>query len=400
MKFFQLLKKFVVKLIMVIVKTLHNIINLNIKCNNKNILIVVERNDDIVKEWIDEIKSRLRFYAPDVYERSISFSDRLFLISLIRGDSILICKKIVGVKLKLLKVFDNVFFVDHRCDIAGWDWVCFANYFYNHKPCIAASRANLRSAVSSVSVDASCVYVFGTGPSLARAAEQSFDDGVCIVCNTIVRDVALFNKLNPCFVVAGDAIYHFSFTEFAKSFRSDLYRRLKESATYFAYPAMFDVIVRREFSDISERLIPIPIGLHMDIDVNLVESFELPRLGNVLPLLQLPLACTLSKKIYFWGFDGRSPNDKSSPFWANSSQHSYPELMHTLKSSFPYFFEYYVPNNDSKNYIKSVHGDLLDECLTGAESRGYTFEMLHPSWTHTLAKRYRSKTSLQDTKLS
>jgi len=281
--------------------------------------------------------------------------------------------------------------VDHRCYIAGWDWIYFANYFYGHKPDIETSRVNLGCAVSLVSADASCVYVFGTGPSLSRAAERSFNDGVCIVCNTIVRDKEVFDKLCPNFVVAGDAIYHFSFTEFARVFRSDLHSRLKESAAYFVYPAVFDVVVQREFADVSEKLIPIPIGLHTNIDINLLENFKLPALGNVLPLLQLPLACTISKNIYLWGFDGRSPNDKSSPFWKNSSKHSYPELMHTLNLSFPYFFEYFVPNNDSKNYIKTFHGDLLDECLAKAESNGYTFEMLHPSWTHTLAKRYRGK---------
>jgi hypothetical protein len=151
---------------------------------------------------------------------------------------------------------------------------------------------------------------------------------------------------------------------------------------------MFDVIVQREFAEFSERLVPVPGGSHQDISVDLTKIFELPAVGNVLPLLQLPIACTLSSNIYFWGFDGKAPDDYINPFWANSEKHSYPELMHSLRESFPGFYEYYVPNNDSSNYIKSVQGDELDSQLSVAERNGFKFVMLHHSWTATLNKRY------------
>jgi hypothetical protein len=235
------------------------------------------------------------------------------------------------------------------------------------------------------------VYVFGTGPSLDAAIGRDFSDGHVVVCNTIGRDPALWHHLKPDFVAAGDAIYHFGHTAHARAFRADLQKRLLESAgrTWFVYPELFDAIVRKEFRDLQDILIPIPSGKHEDIHVNLCDRFELPSgLGNVLNVLLLPLACTLSKSIWLWGFDGRAPDDKL--FWSNSTRHAYPELMKELLDDHPAFFEKMVPRGNEGSYVKRVHGDALDERLVRAEAAGYQFVMMHFSWTETLNKRGRT----------
>ena len=111
----------------------------------------------------------------------------------------------------------------------------------------------------------------------------------------------------------------------------------------------------------------------------------MPSLGNVLNILLLPLACTVSTSVRLWGFDGRAPDDKL--FWSNSSKHSYPELMPELVEEHPAFFAAFVPKNRESDYVKSVHGDELDKCLVAAERDGYQFVMMHFSWTETLNKR-------------
>ena len=232
------------------------------------------------------------------------------------------------------------------------------------------------------------VYLFGTGPSLGSATKRSFADGAVIVCNTIVRDPQLWHHLQPAFLTAGDAIYHFGNTPHARAFRADALRRLKESdgRTLFVYPAPFDVIVRSEFRDVDSLLVPIPWGEHTDITVDLTKHFFLPAVGNVLNALLLPLACTLSKDVRLWGFDGRAPNDTG--FWANSDRHAYPELMQSIRDSHPAFFADKIPNANEFRYVKEVHGDWLDTRLSEAERRSFQFRMLHHSWTPTLQKRY------------
>ena len=113
----------------------------------------------------------------------------------------------------------------------------------------------------------------------------------------------------------------------------------------------------------------------------------MPYLGNVLTMMLLPIATNLSKKVYLWGFDGRAPGDKL--FWSNSKQHSYPELLPELVLTHPAFFAYHVPDKNPTKYVKEVHGDVLEKLLIGAESKGYRFVMMHPSYTPSLQKRFR-----------
>ncbi len=257
----------------------------------------------------------------------------------------------------------------------------------------AAARRTLVDRVERIrATGARPVYLFGTGPSLQSAGDRSFADGTTIVCNTIVRDTELWNHLAPDFLVAGDAIYHFGQNPHSCAFRADALQRLRESdgRTLFMYPAQYDVIVRPEFADVESLLVPIPFGTHSDPAVDLTRHFGLPRLENVLANLLLPLGCTISRDVRLWGFDGRAPSD--SGFWANSDRHSYPELMQSIRDAHPAFFADKIPKGNEIQYVNKAHGDLLDNRLMDAEQRGFTFRMLHPSWTPTLQKRFHEET--------
>ena len=263
-----------------------------------------------------------------------------------------------------------------------------------HRPSpetLATARRTLVDRVAGVNANGPRpAYVFGTGPSLQLARERSFADGTVIVCNTIVRDPELWQHLAPEFLVAADAIYHFGHTPHARAFRADALRRLKESdsRTLFVYPATFDVIVRHEFKDVESLLVPIPVGDHTELSVDLTERYSIPTLGNVLGILLVPLACTLSRDVRLWGFDGRAPTD--SGFWSNSSRHSYPELMQSMRDSNPAFFADLVPQHNEAKYFRQVFGDELEQRFTEAEHAGFEFRMLHRSWTPSLQKRYRA----------
>jgi hypothetical protein len=237
--------------------------------------------------------------------------------------------------------------------------------------------------------DLSKSYIFATGPSLQKAFEVKFHDGYRIVCNTIVKDNSLWHYISPHIIVAGDALYHFSDSSFSIAFIKDLRQRLKESpSTVFVYPMLFHRFVVRELTEFADRLYPVPIGDHKDITVDLTKTYALPALGNVLNLLLLPLAINLSKEIYFWGFDGRSPNDKD--FWSNSDKHFYNDLVPELKMSHPAFFDHFVPKNNESSYVRTVHGDILELSLNKAEREGWKFNMMHDTYTPALKARYKS----------
>ena len=286
------------------------------------------------------------------------------------------------------KLHGGVFDVDWRHNPnEGWNWIDAANWSHRHTPDITAAKQRfllLRKRLTSLGLDRA--YVFGTGPSLGRAGERDWSDGIRIVCNTIVRDPDLWRHISPHLIVAGDGIYHFGFTEFALAFRRDLRLRLEQNPEVpFMYPSQFDLVVRREMGHLPNQLIPIPIGTHTTFHARFDERFELPALGNVLNLLLLPVGCNFARYVGLWGFDGRAPKDQL--FWANSSKQSYSELLPTLQLAHPAFFDHNVPKEDPEKYLRSVHGDVLEHGLAQAESQGWTFEMLHTSWTPTLAKR-------------
>ncbi len=285
------------------------------------------------------------------------------------------------------RLHGGIFNVDHvRNPMDGWSW-CEAGTYVHGIQEQDIAQARLIKHIQAIKAQGfeRCT-VFGTGPSLERARGRDWQDGARVVCNTIVRDAELWHHIQPHIVAAGDAIYHFGFTEFARAFRKDLHARLGESPdVLFVYPDYFDFIVRREFGAYANRLVPIPNGTQTRVHDDLAVNFSLPPLGNVLNKLLLPLGCNLSKHVGLWGFDGRAPKDQL--FWSNSQKQSYTELMPTLQAAHPAFFDHFVPRENPEKYVQSVHGDVLEYLLSQAEQDGWTFTMLHHTWTPTLAKR-------------
>jgi hypothetical protein len=338
----------------------------------------------ISTEQFNNIKTRLDYYLPG--KMLISHSNWPFKEAL-SGRPLLIFGDLHNTPKWLTRFCNGLHDIDYRQNhMDSWAWIDLVNSVSSQKTDIKKSKQNFKEFVDSLkTLSLKKAYIFGTGPSLEQASNRDWSDGYRIVCNTIVRDAGLWNYINPHFIVAGDAIYHFGHTEYARSFRKDLMKRLDETETYFLYPAYFDVIVRRELIDFKNRLIPVPIGNRPSICNDLCINFELPSLGNVLPLLMLPIACTLSKRVYLWGFDGRAPNDKL--FWSNSAKHSYPEFVPGLQKAHPAFFDHYVPKENPTQYVQQVQGDVLDKQMKIAEERGWTFIMMHNSWTPTLQKR-------------
>lgn len=357
--------------------------------DDKEIIIVLTRSSGKEREVI----SRLRLYQPNVnfgtlrfvkgQKASIAeiFSSKTFLV----GDDGYFPQWVMRSR-------QGIFNVDYdRNYYDGWEWHSFLNLEGNQFE-YASKEAHQKLIVFLGKIQqeahlASCV--FGTGPSLVKAFDKDWSDTFRVVCNTIVRDTALWKHIKPHILVAGDAIYHFGQSSYARAFRRDLAERLRETNTLFVYPTIFHSFVAREFAEFRDRLVPIPSGEHKRIDVDLVDEFFLPKVGNVLPLLLLPLACTLAKQVFMLGFDGRAPSDKL--FWSNSSRHSYPEHMEELRHDHPAFFNHYVPSTDPDRYVRQVHGDALENLFQEAEKRGWSFTLLQESWTPTLQKRYREE---------
>lgn len=246
---------------------------------------------------------------------------------------------------------------------------------------IAASKHSLRRLRS---LQLSRVYLFGTGPSLDRANEFDFHDGYRVVCNTIVKNVELLEKLQPHIITAGDALYHFSETAHAERFREDLFRWLERSSTLFVYPQQYDVCMRAlSPPSVQEQLVPVPQGQRTRFVPGLETDFALPNLGNVLNLLLLPIGTYLAQHITLLGFDGRDPN--ATGFWRNSSANSYPELIEQLDQAYPAFRRQFVPDSDPEKYVREVLGEQLRSRIRELSQEGFVIDLLAPSYLIGLA---------------
>jgi len=339
---------------------------------------------DITPGELSDLNRRLQFYCPNVKLEVKSINS-----AVISRVPILYFNDKNKLS-KWVKYFRrSIYYIDYRTNpIDGWEWISLANLCSGCKPDIKISKIKFIQNINKLKAQGlNKCYIFGTGPSLEKAIDCNFSDGYRVVCNTIVKDKLLWKHLDPNFIVAGDAIYHFGHTTCARMFRKDLLDRMQETPnTYFLYPQEFHTIVYRQFKLIEDRLIPVPIGSYRYYHNDLVESFALPALGNVLQLLLLPLACTLSKNIYLWGFDGRAPHDKL--FWSNSEKHSYSDHLPELQKEHPKFYEYFTPKDEPNKYINDNFGDEMEKLLQLAEARGFHFTLMHKSWTSTLMKRY------------
>jgi len=337
---------------------------------------------------IDEIKRRAAFYFAPEQAARLTVHPALSPALALDAAPILLFGDAAARQTPLAKLHGGVFDVDWRVNAReGWNWVDAAVWADRHVPDVATASQRFQALRGRLLAEGLArSYVFGTGPSLGAAQQRDWSDGLRVVCNTIVRDATLWHHIRPHALVAGDGIYHFGFTEFARAFRRDLRTRLQESPQVpFIYPAAFDLVVRRDLAGLEAQLIPIPVGMHATVHESFDGRFALPAMGNVLNMLLLPVGCALSKRVGLWGFDGRAPADRL--FWANSASQSYTELLPTLQAAHPAFFDHHVPRHDPEKYLRSVHGDVLEHALTQAEQAGWRFEMLHPSWTATLARR-------------
>lgn len=354
----------------------------------RQLVILAKTNDG---EMVSEIIRRLNYYAPDLKKKGVEIKVKevLSLGQRYSASPILSLVEVGSVPNCIQKLFNGIFNVNYEINpVDGWSWHQLLNYMEGPSAAdLRQSNERLAAYIAKINDEGhNKCYIYGTGSSLEKAINREWSDGYRVVCNTIVRDQALWRHVNPHFIVAGDAIYHFGHTEFAKAFRRDLLERLQESETMFVYPSIFHTLVKRMFSAVEDRLVPIDKGTGESFNINLTSDFRLPALGNVLGLLLLPLACTLSKNVYMIGFDGRAPDDKL--FWSNSDKHSYPELIHTLREAHPKFFRHFISTSEPNSYVKSVHGDKLDSLMTKAEEEGWRFVMMHKSWTDTFQKRY------------
>jgi len=229
-------------------------------------------------------------------------------------------------------------------------------------------------------------YVFGTGPSLSRALEFDYSDGVRIVCNSIVRNPELLSHIKPHFITATDFVFHFGPSKYAAEFRRDLVSALEVTGAHFLVTEQPAPLLFHHHPEIRERTIAVPLSKRYDfrasargVNVQLQDDFQVRSLNSVLTLLMLPTASTLADEVHVLGCDGRKLDDKG--FWSHHEPAQYTGLMKTVSDCHPGFFAISYPG-----YYRKYCQQVESVCAAG-EAIGKSYASLAPSYVPALAKR-------------
>ena len=272
-----------------------------------------------------------------------------------------------------------------------WEFARYATLLYDHggRAAKAQMRKESRKRLRRVASELTGLqkgYVFGTGPSLARATDFGYADGVRIVCNSIVRNPELLEHIRPHFIAASDFVFHFGPSGYAAEFRRDLLAAMKTTGAYLLIPEQIAPLMLAHYPEIADRLIAVPLTNRYDfrekkkpVNVELLGNFQVRTLDSVLNLLMLPVASTLADQVYIIGCDGRKPSDNA--FWSHHNASQYAGLMKTVNETHPGFFDVdYVDYYD--RYCKHVAA-----VISAGEALGKRYASLVPSHVPALAER-------------
>ena len=312
--------------------------------------------------------------SPTIY--NVSIIKIIFLILTLRIVLTWNCKNPLLKKLTLLPQVYNVDYKRNRME--GW------NYFYAYN--LAKDRRNSPNAFfnfENIPKRSKC-YAFGTGESLDTAYNYNFNDGYRIVCNSMIKNIHLMKHIEPDFLVFADAIYHFGPSVYAFAFRNALVEFVKRfpSCVILIPENLYHHFIENH-PHLKDKVFSIPPDKHKKVIIDLKKEYSYHRFENILNLLILPIASTLSDNIYFLGFDGRS--EEIEGFWKYSNKNNFIDLLPMQKLAHPGFFTGRNYEADTGNF-----SDQTELIMQYGEGMGKSYYSLNTSNNKAMKKRFYS----------
>lgn len=225
--------------------------------------------------------------------------------------------------------------------------------------------------------------VLATGPSVENFKKYSMNDKLCFACNSTILNNELVVHAKPQVLVFADPIFHFGISKYAQSFRDISKKFLDDNPhVYLIIPIKYYALLKSLFPKNKNQIIGVPFTKHRPINIDITENtFYSYTTANILTLLLLPLAATLTEKINLIGCDGRSLDDNDY-FWRHGKSVQINEQMSNIQECHPGFFKI----DYDEYYFEHCH--MLDNFILAAEIKGKQF--LHLGNTHIPALAMRS----------
>jgi hypothetical protein len=247
--------------------------------------------------------------------------------------------------------------------------------------------ASARFRALAESCKAPRAFLFGTGPTFDEVELDRLPPGLRIATNSMVVNNAVMERLQPQLIIASDPIFHAGPSKYAYEFRHHLVSAMERYDAHFIFP-MRDVGVYFAHlpSHLHDKLIAVPIGPPGEINNRLTEALVTASTANVMTLLLLPVAASLTRELILGGFDGR-PLQDNDYFWQHSASVQISNEMDSIRKAHPAFFAI-----DYDDYY-FAHVEIVRRYLDTLEAAGYAVRSITPSHVPCLQARYRRTTS-------
>lgn len=223
-------------------------------------------------------------------------------------------------------------------------------------------------------------FIFVTGPSFDRYTEFEYpDNSLKIVCNTIVKNEEFMEYIGgPDIITFADPVFHFSSCNYAAEFRKLALNAAKKFDSFIAVPAATVPLLCYNYPDLEDRIIGFSNSKEMIFPAH--DALKVKPTGSIITFTMIPLASSLSDKVYIIGADGRSP--KENYFWKHNSKVQLDELMESVFKTHPSFFRDRVYSDHYEEHCK-----YFEKLLGFGESKGVNYISLTNSFIPALSKR-------------
>lgn len=225
------------------------------------------------------------------------------------------------------------------------------------------------------------VILFGTGPSINSVFDKEYKNETTIICNSIVKDDKLLERIQPNAITFIDSVFHFGVSKYCEQFINDVEKTVKKYGSYCFINEVGGALIYEHFPSLREKIICFPtyrIGPPIRIEPDKFKSRFYSH--SVVTRIMLQLGAGLADKVLMCGFDGRSKGENY--FWKHSSTAQYDDLMQYVWDSHPTFFS---DTNYEDNY--DAHCKVMEQVIINLEKQGAEIYTLEASHIPALAKR-------------
>lgn len=260
------------------------------------------------------------------------------------------------------------------------NWLNLRDYLCQPEP--DTSQENFQSLTEHAAQSSESI-LFATGPSLKEAYSFDFsEDQLKIICNSIVKNDELLSHIQPDVLVFADPVFHFGPSNYAHEFRQDAVKTITKYDCFAVMPASRRSLLVGQYPEIKGKVIGIPVENRDSPTYPTLDSLSVMGTGNIMTLLMLPIASSLTDQVHIIGADGREEDE--SYFWEHSDEGQYDdELMQAAVDCHPAFFRDRIYTDYYQQHVQT-----LEEMIAHGERRGLEYTSLTESYMECLRDRY------------